>query len=451
MQLALLCDIGSTFTKGRMVDLETGRIEALGQVLTTVADGVGHGLISLEQQLLRDMGAGDDDLVLRRASSSAAGGLRMVTIGLTEELTLEAARLAALGAGARVIGVFSYYLGRREIEEIASLNPDILLLAGGTDGGDREVVVHNAQRLAEGGWRGPIVYAGNRSAADQVGEQLISAGFELLVVGNVMPKLGALDVESARSAIRHLFYQRIVHAKGFDRAAAWADGVVMPTPSAVQEAVAHAARLMDLDQLMAFDVGGATTDVYSVGGEQTGEGVYRIGLAAPHLMRTVEADLGLRVSLPALVEAVGSELMAVQGISAEQADDLIGEVRDERGYRDTHPLDHAIASLCVGEAAARHVGRVEKMHTPHGELIMQKGKDLTSCAYAIGVGGALSRAADADRILQAACWSPRHPQSLLPQSLIALRDRDYSLYAAGLLAADYPQAAERLLRTTLRL
>ncbi len=451
MQLALLCDIGSTFTKGRLVDLETGLLESSTQVLTTVAEGVGVGLLGVERQLLRDLRSRGDGITLRRASSSAAGGLRMVTIGLTEELTLEAARLAALGAGARVIGIYSYHLGRREISEIETLNPDIVLLAGGIDGGDREVIMHNALHLIEGAWRGPVVYAGNKSAADHVGERLIEAGFELQVVGNVMPKLGILDVEPARAAIRYLFYQRIVHARGYTQATEWAGGVVMPTPSAVQEAAAYAARLMGIDQLLAFDVGGATTDVYSVGGEQTGEGVYRVGLTAPRLMRTVEADLGLRVSLPSLVDAVAPEIMVAHGIRPERADGLVDEIRDERGYREFHPLDHAVASVCVEVAAARHVGSIERLRTPSGEMIMQKGKDLTQCRYAIGLGGVLSRAGDSEQILEAARWSPRHPQSLLPQTLQGLRDRDYCLYAAGLLVADHPQAAERLIRGTVGL
>jgi uncharacterized protein (TIGR01319 family) len=161
---------------------------------------------------------------------SAAGGLRMVTVGLVRELTAEAARQAALGAGARLVGTFAYRLTASDVNRIEQLAPDILLLAGGTDGGNSEVVLHNAGALGSSQLACPIVLAGNRNAMDQCRERL--AGRALIVTENVMPEFNVVNIEPARGAIRKVFIDRIVHAKGIDRAQAMFDQVLMPTPAA---------------------------------------------------------------------------------------------------------------------------------------------------------------------------------------------------------------------------
>ncbi|TMH12843.1 MAG: MutL protein, partial [Betaproteobacteria bacterium] len=169
----------------------------------------------------------------RLASSSAAGGLRMVTVGLVRELTAEAARRAALGAGARLVGTFANRLTRADVEHIVALAPDILLLAGGTDGGNSEVILYNAAALGSSALVCPVVLAGNRNAADEAATLL--AGREVVRCDNVMPEFNVLDIEPARTAVRRVFIERIVHAKGIDRAQAEFDQVLMPTPAAVME------------------------------------------------------------------------------------------------------------------------------------------------------------------------------------------------------------------------
>ncbi|MDX1528326.1 MAG: glutamate mutase L, partial [Gammaproteobacteria bacterium] len=162
---ALLIDFGSTFTKLRAVALDPVRILGSGQGPSTVTSDVSEGMHAALADLKKKLG-GLPTFEHRLACSSAAGGLRMVTVGLVRELTAEAARQAALGAGARLVGAFAQRLTDRDVADINRLAPDILLLAGGTDGGNSEVIVHNAEALAAADLACPFLVAGNRAAAD---------------------------------------------------------------------------------------------------------------------------------------------------------------------------------------------------------------------------------------------------------------------------------------------
>lgn len=159
----------------------------------------------------------------------------MVTIGLVRELTAEAARQAALGAGAKVVGIFAYRLTEADDAKIAALSPDIILLAGGTDGGNSEVIRHNGIRLAASSLVCPVVIAGNRDVGEELLSILHKAGKPAVLTENVMPSPDELSIDPAREAIRKVFIDRIVHAKGIDRAAQRFDAVLMPTPAAVME------------------------------------------------------------------------------------------------------------------------------------------------------------------------------------------------------------------------
>src|SRR6266540_4092960 len=166
---ALLIDFGSTYTKLRAVDLDRRRILGAGQGPSTVTSDIIVGMKAALQDLERRLG-GLPRFRYRLASSSAAGGLRMVTIGLVRELTAEAARRAALGAGAKLVGTFAQRLTQGDNGAIVTLAPDILLLAGGTDGGNLDVILHNAQTLGRSPLACPIVLAG-RSEERRVGKE----------------------------------------------------------------------------------------------------------------------------------------------------------------------------------------------------------------------------------------------------------------------------------------
>jgi uncharacterized protein (TIGR01319 family) len=458
MTAALLIDFGSTWTKLRALDVESGELLGTAQGPSTVASDVNIGLRAALEALARSVRGGLPSFAFRLASSSAAGGLRMVTVGLVRELTAEAARQAALGAGARLAASFAYRLTARDVVGIEALAPDIVLLTGGTDGGNRDAIVHNAQALAASALRCPVVVAGNRETTDEIVALLAGNGRTAIAAANVLPALDTLDIEPARAAIRDVFMQRIVHAKGIDRAEI--DRVLMPTPAAVLEG----ARLLSdgaggrdgLGPLVVVDPGGATTDVHSIGEGEATPGVVRHGLPEPHAKRTVEGDLGMRHNASAIVAAVGVDALAAQaGVARDAAATALmrfqADVEALPATEDEARLDDALVRAAVDIAVGRHAGTVETVYTAHGPVQLQRGKDLSEIAWLIGTGGAIVHARDPAAILRVACAGARNPQQLRPRSPRLAVDADYLLYAAGLLAQVDAMAAFACARRHLRI
>ena len=448
MSAALLIDFGSTYTKLRAVDVGRRALLGSGQGPSTVGTdillGMNAALADLEGRL-----GGLPSFRYRLASSSAAGGLRMVTIGLVRELTLEAARFAALGAGARLVGTFANRLTSADLKSILALEPDILLLAGGTDGGNSEVILYNAKVLGASPLACPVIYAGNRVAADDA-VPLLGAK-QAVFTENVMPEFGQLNIEPARAAIREVFIARIVHAKGIDRAAEKFDAVLMPTPAAVMEGarlVADGCRgAGGLGDLVVIDPGGATTDVHSVSeGLSTNPGVIQRGLPEPRVKRTVEGDLGMRHNAAAIVEAAGSAAIASEaGLTEERLEAMIGalsrDVASLPGSSEEARLDRALARASLRIAMRRHCGRVETVYTALGPATAQDGKDLSAVGTLIGTGGVVAHSDDAAGLLSTVLADPAEPASLRPRAPRILVDREYVLYACGLLGQVEPDAA----------
>jgi uncharacterized protein (TIGR01319 family) len=448
---ALLIDFGSTYTKLRAVDVGERRLLGSGQGPSTLTSDIMIGMRASLADLERHLG-GLPRFTCRLASSSAAGGLRMVTVGLVRELTAEAARRAALGAGAKLVGAFAYRLTRGDVDAIVSLAPDILLLAGGTDGGNRDVILHNADVLARSELGCPIVLAGNRDAIDDARASL--AGRQVLATGNVMPEFNVLDIEPARAAIRQVFIDRIVHAKGIDRARAEFDAVLMPTPAAVLEGARLLADGCDgvdgLGPLMVVDPGGATTDVHSVAtGEPSAPGVVVHGLPEPRVNRTVEGDLGMRHNAANVVDVAGVDAIAADArLDASRVRAIVArfdaDVERLPAAGDEFAVDQALVRAAVRHAVVRHCGTVRTVYATTGPVAVQQGKDLSHVAAVIGTGGALAHGADPRAALEAALADPNDPQSLRPRHPKLLLDRHYLLYACGLLATVEPKAALEL-------
>lgn len=450
MNAALLIDFGSTYTKLRAIDLEHAALLGTGQGPSTVSTDVTIGMKASLADLERTLG-GLPRFRYRLASSSAAGGLRMVTVGLVRELTAEAARQAALGAGAKLVGTFSYRLTAADVARIVALAPDILLLAGGTDGGNHEVILHNSKLLGQSALACPVVLAGNRAAADDACSML--AAKDVIVTANVMPEFGTLDIEPARAAIRQVFIDRIVHAKGIDRARAEFDAVLMPTPAAVLEG----ARLLaegfgntrGLGSVLVVDPGGATTDVHSVCDHGAPAGVVMQGLPEPREKRTVEGDLGMRHNAANIVEVAGAGVIAsdakldVQRVR-ELVDHLHADVERLPASSDDIALDQALARAAVRHAVLRHCGTTAVVYTPTGPVTVQQGKDLSNVAAVIGTGGVLAHSPRPRTVLEMALAEASAPQSLRPRAPKLMLDRDYLLYACGLLASVEPQSAIEL-------
>ncbi|MBQ1281237.1 MAG: glutamate mutase L [Oscillospiraceae bacterium] len=456
MRAVLLIDFGSTYTKLTAVDLDSEQILGTAAAYTTietdVGDGLRLGLSRLEEK------TGKLDFTATYACSSAAGGLRMIASGLVPELTSEAAKLASLGAGAKIAGLYSFQLTEDDIEEIRAAKPDIFLLVGGTDGGNTECIVHNAARLAEMKPQFPIVIAGNRTAAREC--ERILAGCEVYVCPNVMPKFGVLNIEPTQKQIREIFLKRIILAKGLSAVTELLDDIMMPTPSAVLQAMELLSEGCEgesgIGDLIAVDVGGATTDVYSMadGMPEQMNTVYK-GLPEPFAKRTVEGDIGMRYSIRGIVEAAGADRIAkLSGLTKQRVEELVTMLRETPETlpgedAELEALDYALASMAIETAVSRHAGTMEETYTLMGLTFVQSGKNLTHVKKIIVTGGSLIHTKRTAEIAKHACYSAQQPASLRPKEADVWVDRSYILAAMGLLSSHYPQTALRIMKREL--
>ena len=455
MRPILLIDFGSTYTKVTAVDVENAKLlgsaAAYTTVQTDVNDGLANAVTRLEEQ------TGKLDFAERYACSSAAGGLRMIASGLVPELTAEAAKCASLGAGAKVVKTYSFELTEDDAAEILAAKPDIFLLVGGTDGGNKACILNNAHVLAEAGGSFPIVIAGNRNAAREC--ERILAGREVYVCENVMPKFGTLNIEPAQQRIRDIFLNRIVRAKGLTKASELISGILMPTPSAFLAAMRLLAdgtkAQSGIGELIAVDVGGATTDVYSIAaGMPDHPGTILKGLPEPYVKRTVEGDVGMRYSIHGIVDAAGLDTVAaISGLAAERVKELVDFLGT---HTDTLPntpeletLDEALAGCAIRTAVTRHAGRIEETYTMIGLAYAQTGKNLMNVERLVVTGGSLIHTKNTGKIASYALYDPKDPASLKPRKAELLVDRKYILAAMGLLSEHYPEAALTIMKEEL--
>lgn len=456
MKNVLLIDFGSTYTKLTAVDVEKecilGTAAAYTTIKTDINDGLSRGLKLLEEK------TGKLSFDASYACSSAAGGLKMVTSGLVPELTGEAAKLASLGAGAKVVGIYAFELTDDDIEEIRKTEPDIFLLVGGTDGGNKDCILHNAAMLAGMKPNFPIVIAGNRSAAKECRE--ILSGCETYICPNVMPKFGVLQIEPTQKQIREIFLNRIIRAKGLSRISELLSDIMMPTPAAVLQAMELLSQGYDdepgIGELVAVDVGGATTDIYSIadGMPEHMNTVYK-GLPEPYAKRTVEGDIGMRYSIQGIVESAGMNLICeLSGLSESRVCSLIEELKAHTdkvpdGDEELENLDYALASCAIQEAVTRHAGTISETYTMMGQTFVQEGKNLTKVKQIVVTGGSLIHTKRTEQIASHALYSHLTPESLRPKNADVWVDRTYILAAMGLLSSYHPKAALRIMKKEL--
>lgn len=489
-------DIGSTFTKARVFDLTTGELVARSNAPTTVETDVMTGVTEALGATSYDR----NDFDVRLASSSAAGGLRMVVVGFSPRYTLEAGRRAALGAGANVVDDFTWYLDEDELVNIRNHRPDVILLTGGTDGGNERALRRNAETLARLDQPVPVIVAGNVDVREEAAKHLQAAGFEVSLATNVVDETGeGLNVDDARERIREVFMAHIVDAKGIGKVREFTTtGTIMPTP----EAVSLGSELLsrgDLDtasptdegvwlgDLLTVDVGGATTDVHSIGhGEPSASYVATADdLEEPFRKRTVEGDLGIRYNAPTIRDRVGVEAIIEEvdgGASPGEVESYIRQVHEQTEHipESDHELrlDAALAAIATRIAAERHAGRVELNVTQQRETFaaageagevdtvtalaeaggkqdrlptkhLQVGKDLSEFQAVVGTGGVLSNNPHAIAVLRQVKKGEVRNTVLLPETPSFFLDDNYVLFAAGMLAETQPTAAHRVLERNL--
>lgn len=453
----LMIDFGSTFTKLTAVDSIKEDIIATSSHFTTVSEDITIGYENALKELYKKTGEIKFDKII--SCSSAAGGLKMCAIGLVEELTVEAAKRVCLGAGAKVDLVLSHHINKEEIEQIKDLKIDIILLAGGTDGGNTECVLYNAEMLGKAGINVPVIYAGNKSCIDEIKEIFNRYNINGFFAENVMPKINVLNIPSAREKIREIFLKNIIEAKGIKKIEKVIDKVVLPTP----EACLRAFELLSkgymheagLGELVACDIGGATTDMYSMcqASAKRSDVVIK-GLEEPYAKRTVEGDLGMRYSALGVLKALTTE--EIKLIDADNNVDLTEELH----YRASHvdevfssgkreECDLIIGGICVDKAMERHCGHIETVFTLMGVAYNQTGKDLTGIEYIIGTGGILVHSKDPKRILKETCMKRIEKNELRPTHPKYLLDKDYIIASMGLLADIDPVLALKIMKKHL--
>jgi uncharacterized protein (TIGR01319 family) len=323
----LATDCGSTTTKAVLIERgpDGYRLVTRGEAPTTVEapfEDVTRGVLNAVKEVEELRGRrlldgdrilspqqGEDGVDLYLSTSSAGGGLQMMVSGLVMQMTGESAQRAALGAGAIVMDVIALNDGRRPHEKIRrmrQLRPDMILLSGGTDGGDVRRVTEMAEIIAAAdprarlgaGYELPVIYAGNQDAARMV-QDCLGKVTALSVVPNLRPTLERENLKPARDAIHDLFMEHVMaHAPGYKKLMTWSPVPIMPTPGAVGLIIEKVAK-RDRMAVVGVDIGGATTDVFSV---------FRVpGTEDTVFNRTVSANLGMSYSVSNVMAEAGIE------------------------------------------------------------------------------------------------------------------------------------------------
>jgi uncharacterized protein (TIGR01319 family) len=454
-----LADFGSTYTKLSLVDAEGGTLLARAQAPTTIDSDLMEGYAAALEAATRAAGGGIE-VEEAIAASSAGGGLRVAAVGLVADLTAAAARQAALNAGARVGAVLAGELDDEQLDELREARPEIVLFAGGTDGGQAELVVENARRLARAQLSTRFVVACNSAVAEEVAQILEAAGTPAEVAANVMPKLGEIEIDSAREAILRAFLDHVIGGKGLSAGAEFEQMVRMPTPEAVLEATRLLARgtesVPGVGDVMVIDVGGATTDVHSSRlAEAAAPGVEDPLLPPPPTLRTVEGDLGLRSGSAGVVAADGRWIAAEAELGEAAVGQAVALRSGDAKWIPDRPeearLDQLLAVGCVTHAVRRHSGTMLLRAGENGPpRLVRDGPDLREVEQVLGTGGVFAHRDDGREILRAALDRPA-PRSLAPREPALSVDSNYILAAAGLLATRDADAAALLLQRELAL
>ncbi|MHB1393152.1 MAG: GlmL-related ornithine degradation protein [Clostridia bacterium] len=445
----LVAEIGSTTTVVNAFNGIGGlcpKFIGQGQAPTTVLNGdVTVGLKGAVQDLKKNI---DEDEITwdeMLATSSAAGGLRMSVHGLVYDMTVRAAKEAALGAGGILKHTTAGKMRRTDLKKIQEINPNIILIAGGVDYGERETSLHNFEMIASLKLDIPVIYAGNIENHDEIREIAEENNIRLYIVDNVYPKVDMLNVEPTRRVIQDVFEEHIIHAPGMTKVRDMVNGPIIPTPGAVMEA----AKLLkaELGDLVVFDVGGATTDVHSV--TEGSEEISRILISPePVAKRTVEGDLGMFVNLPHVIEKIGMENLLKEFPDAEE---LIKNAKPIPEADREKEFIERLAKEAVLTSLERHAGALRNLYSSAGKKTVAEGKDLTNVKYIVGTGGALTRLPHRVEILKAVGTHSKGTELFPNKNAKILIDNYYIMASLGVLSKRYPQDALALLKESMEI
>lgn len=445
----LVAEIGSTTTVvnafngiGTSCPIFIGQGQAPTSVLEgDVTVGLKGAISSLKENLHADEITWDDML----ATSSAAGGLKMTVHGLVYDMTVRAAKEAALGAGGIIKMVTSGKLRKTDLKKIQEVNPNIILVAGGVDYGERDTAINNMEMILSMGMKTPIIYAGNIENQEEVKLMCDEAGVQVYIVENVYPKIDMLVVEPTRKVIQEAFEEHIIHAPGMSKVRELVRGPIIPTPGAVMEA----AKVLkeDLGDLVIFDVGGATTDVHSVT-QGTDEVNLMLISPEPVAKRTVEGDLGVFVNVNHVVEKIGIDELKKE---FPDTDEILANYKPIPESDREKQFVERLTQEAVLTSLERHAGRLRFLYGANGKKTVAEGKDLTAIKYIIGTGGALTRLPNKENILAKVRTHSKGLELYPTEIAKILIDEDYIFSSLGVLSKSYPEDALLLMKKSLRI
>ena len=451
----LIAEIGSTTTVVNAFDnLESENPVFLGQgqAPTSVKEGdVNIGLQAAIEDMRKNLHIENEKLEYTHmlATSSAAGGLRMTVHGLVYDMTVKAAKEAALGAGANIHLITAGKLSKVDMIKLDRIKPNIILIAGGVDYGERETALYNSELIAASDLDIPVIYAGNIAVADDV--KLIFEAYSkeknLHLVPNVYPKIDILNIEPTREVIQDIFEKHITEAKGMEKIREMVNGPIIPTPGAVMKA----SKILkdERGDLVTIDVGGATTDIHSV--TEGTEKVNKILVEPePVAKRTVEGDLGVFINKKNIVDLIKIEKLEKElNMTPEDiekftnSDIAIPETEEHKRFIERLTKEAVIVSI------NRHAGGYRTYFGGKSDTLAF-GKDLTAVKWIVGTGGALTRLTAREEILNSISQFNRADKLLPTAEAKILIDNDYIMASLGILSSLNKEAAIKLLLKSLK-
>ncbi|MDX1358257.1 MAG: GlmL-related ornithine degradation protein [Clostridia bacterium] len=447
----LVAEIGSTTTVINGFWLgEEACFAGSGQAPTTVLDGdVNIGLMNAINDLKRNLRTDElayDELM---ATSSAAGGLKMTVHGLVYDMTANAAKEAALGAGANIHMISAGKLRQTDLKKIEDIRPTIILIAGGVAYGECETALYNAGKIAKLGLHVPVIYAGNAQNRDEIEKLFKETGTKIHLVENVYPRIDQLNVEPTRQVIQEVFEDHITHAPGMARVREMINGNIIPTPAGVMESVKLLAGI--LGDVVAVDIGGATTDIHSV--TDGSEDISRILISPePVAKRTVEGDLGVYLNVNNIIDLATKEWLQKElSLTAEQLDELIENHKPIPKTQLEKDFVEKLASVAGRSAIERHAGDIINIYSTSGRKKAARGKDLTAVKYIVGTGGVLTKLPGRKEILKSIINSSDGTKLLPNSDASILIDNHYIMASAGVMSKTHPEDSIEFIRQSLRL
>lgn len=450
-KIVLIYEIGSTTTLvNAFKDINTDNPIFLGsaQSPTTVLEGdVNIGLKNAVKELnLPEVDIENADIY---ASSSAAGGLKMSVHGLVYDMTAKAAKEAALGAGANIKLITAGKMSKYDIRDIQRIEPNIILLAGGVDYGERSTAIHNAEIIAEMDLNVPVIYAGNIENREIVKDIFLESGKldNLYICDNVYPGIDLLNVEPAREIIQSVFEEHIVKAEGMENVRKIIKNSIMPTPGAVMKALELLSNYTS--DVLCIDVGGATTDIHSVTDGSEENARYQVS-PEPKSKRTVEGDLGVYVNHK-IVHSLFREgdLEKFTALSTQEIKNILDNFPVIPKTEEEIKLVCAYVRKAVETAIYRHSGYFVEHYYSTGRKKSAVGKDLSSISLIIGTGGALTRLKCGKDIVEDIHKIQAANRMIPLKGYKIAFDKEYIMASLGVLSVNHPEAALKLLVKSL--